>query len=122
MAEVPVFHCQPLGVPDVFPADLVPVLAAESAALSVPGLVPVFLAVPLVLFPLALLLPVVPLPLSVQMTADFLFLMTPLKPAMILYRMPMFLMTVPASGQALVPMLVPAAKLLARWAAVPASL
>lgn len=95
-------------------------LAAESAALSVPGLVPVFLAVPLVLFPLALLLPVVPLPLSVQMTADFLFLMTPLKPAMILYRMPMFLMT--ASGQALVPMLVPAAKLLAKWAAVPASL
>lgn len=93
-------------------------LAAESAALSVPGLVPVFLAVPLVLFPLALLLPVVPLPLSVQMTADFLFLMTPLKPAMILYRMPMFLMTVPA----LVPMLVPAAKLLAKWAAVPASL
>ena len=67
------FHCQPLGVPDVFPADLGPVLAAESAALSVPGLVPVFLAVPLVLFPLALLLPVVPLPLSVQMTADFLF-------------------------------------------------
>ena len=90
----------------------------ESAALSVPGLVPVFPAVPSVLFPLASLLPVVPLPLSVQMPVDFPFLMTPPKPAMILYWMPMFLMTALVSGQALVP----AAKLLAKWAAVPASL
>lgn len=91
-----------------------PVLVPVSAA--------VFPAVPSVLFPLALLLPVVPLPLPVQMPEDFPFLMTPPKPAMILYWMPMFLMTALVSGQALVPGLVPAAKLLAKWAAVPASL